>query len=62
LAHQNVADTIVGNRKIALPVRVAAVRFRQTLSDDKAGGVGFQGFGEIALAYQNVADLVVGNG
>jgi len=61
LAHQNVADPIIGNRKIALPVRIACVRPRQPLFDRKSRLIGFQRLGQIPLANHNVADLSVGN-
>jgi hypothetical protein len=46
----NVADLVVGNRKIALPLGVGLVRRRKTLRNLKAGAIGFEGLGKIAPA------------
>ena len=62
MRHQHVADLVVGDGEIALPVGIAGVGLGQAVGDGEAVPVGFQRLGEIALRRQHVADLLVGDG
>ena len=59
LRHQHVADLVVGDRQIALPLRVAAIGGGEALADGEAVAVGLERLVELALRHQHVADLVV---
>ena len=61
MRHQHVADLLVGDRQIALPLRVAGVGGGETLSDGKAVAVRLERLVELALRHQHVADILVGD-
>ena len=59
LRYQDVADTVVGQRQVALPLHVAGVRRGKPFADDQAGPVGRERLIELALCPQDVADPVI---
>jgi hypothetical protein len=61
LRQLNVADPLVANPEIKLPLRIAGVGVCQTFGNGEAVVIGFQRAGKVALRHLHVADPLVGH-
>ena len=57
----DIAEPLVGDAEVALPVGVAGVAGRQGLRNREAVAIGLRGLVELALGNGHIAEFVVGD-